>query len=306
MNGQRASPRVKTRIALHRYDSDPSLPQRDGVNLAHTEINRLLGSSLTPGVQAEFHEFDRLLRDPGYARDALNGVDCVLCNVGPHAHYYHALRERLSLNFRIVRDIKTALWSSYLLQESLCAPFLRPGDALLATSRYSRALVRRLFPHLGAHPIHLFEPVLASLPNPSPMSSGSRGREGVITLGHIGRLSEDKNVPQMVDLLIALNRIRPGRHRLVACGAVHSTSCDPARLARRISEATGRDDLFTYLPPIGHEEVLGLLRRFDYFLFFSTSNLEVLGRVLVEAAHAQVPVVAANHAAAAELVEARS
>lgn len=294
---------VPARIALHRFESDPSLPQRDGVNLAHTEINRLLGSVPPAEIRPEFHDFDRLLRDSGYARRVLDGVDCVLCNVGPHAHYYHAIRERLGLRFRIVRDIKTALWSSYLLQESLCAPFLRPGDTLLATSRYSRVLVRKLFPHLVAHPIHLFEPVLASIPEPTSRARKTALGKDFITLGHIGRLSEDKNVPQMVDLLIALNRIQPGRYRLVACGAVHSTSCDPSQFARRIREATGRADLFTYLPPVAHEDVVGLLRSFDYFLFFSTSNLEVLGRVLVEAAHAQIPVVAANHAAAPELVD---
>lgn len=294
---------MATRVTLHRFESDPALPQRDGVNLAHAEINRLLGSAAYPGLRVEFHDFSRLMRDGDYAAKALAGVDCVLCNVGPHAHYYHHLRERLGFDFRIVRDIKTALWSAYLLQESLCQPYLRDGDALLATSHYSRALTQHLFPHLRGGPIHLFEPVLAAPEERSaPPASRPRPDAAMTTLGYLGRLSEDKNFPQAVDLLIALDRKEPGRYRLVAVGAVHSASCDPGLVAERVRAATGRDDLFVYLPPVGHDRVAAVLAGFDYFLFFSTSNLEVLGRVLVEAAAAGVPVLAANHAAASELL----
>lgn len=297
---------MKTKVALHRFVSDPSLKQRDGVNLAHTEITRILGDSEHPDLVIEFHDFDLLLRDDDLARNTLEEIDCVLCNVGPHAHYYHAMRHRLGLGFRIVRDIKTALWSSYLLQESLCAPYLRPGDALLATSRYSRALTRRLFLHLANHPILLFEPVLSQYDAQASLHEPGSDDDGTITLGHIGRLSEDKNFPQMVDLLITLDRHAPGRFRLVACGAVHSPSCEPEKICARILAECGRSDLFTYLPPVAHEEVLQLIRQFDYFLFFSTSNLEVLGRVLIEAARANVPILAANHAAAPELLDKSS
>lgn len=297
---------MKTKVALHRFVSDPDLKQRDGVNLAHTEINRILGGSNHHDLLVEFHDLDQLLRDDTLAKHTLQEVDCVLCNVGPHAHYYHAIRHRMGLDFRIVRDIKTALWSSYLLQESLCAPYLRPGDALLATSKYSRALTRRLFPHLTAHPILLFEPVLSG-PEAQPKSTVSpRQIHQPITLGHIGRLSEDKNFPQMVDLLIALNRQAPGKYRLHACGAVHSSSCDPEKIAARVEAECGRPDLFHYQSPVAHDEVLPLFSGFDYFLFFSTSNLEVLGRVLIEAARAKVPILAANHAAAAELLDPSS
>ncbi len=295
---------MKTRITLHRFASDTSLTQRDGVNLAHSEINALLASPMARHLSVDFHDFDRLLRDESYARQVLTVVDCVLSNVGPHAHYYHLLRERFGLNFRIVRDIKTALWSCYLLQESLCQPFLRPGDALLATSNYSRKLTRQLFPHLQDHPIGLFEPVLSSCQfAPGPSRAHDRS---TVTLGHIGRLSTDKNFPQMVDLLLALDREEPGRYRLVACGSVHSPECEPTAIATRIYQQTGRDDLFTYLPPVAHHEAVKLLHSFDYFLFFSTSNLEVLGRVLVECAYAGTRILAANHAAASELVDRSS
>lgn len=293
---------MKTRVSLHRFESDPGLAQRDGVNLAHTEINHLMKNEAPGELDVAFHDFSRLVRDAGYARTVLDGVDCVLSNVGPHAHYYHHLREKLGLGFRIVRDIKTALWSSYLLQECLCAPYLRPADALLATSNYSRALTRHLFPHLQGAAIHVFEPVLASAADRERQGHPARAQAGPVTLGYVGRLSEDKNFPQIVDLLIDLDRGEPGGYRLVACGAVHSPSCDPVSCAARIEAASGRGNLFTYLEPVAHDAVVPLMRSFDYLLFLSTSNLEVLGRVMIEAAHAGVPVLAANHAAAAELL----
>ncbi|MGE0667279.1 MAG: hypothetical protein AB7O49_12040 [Sphingomonadales bacterium] len=293
---------MPVRLALNHFESDPSLEQRDGVNLAHTEITRLLAAAPHPGLDVTFHDFDRLLRDAAYARDILGPADCVLANVGPHAHYYHYLRQRLGLGFRIVRDIKTAIWSSYLLQESLCAPYLRPGDVLLATSHYSRVLTRHLFPHLQGAAIHLFEPVLAA-PGDSAGAPPVHPPMGeTVTLGYVGRLSEDKNFPQTVDLLIALDREEPGRYRLVACGAVHSPSCDPAAIAARVEAETGRPGLFEYRPPVPYDRVLPMMREFDYLLFFSTSNLEVLGRVLIEVAHEAVPVLAADHAAAPELL----
>ena len=295
---------MSTRVALHRFESDPALPQRDGVNLAHIEINALLASPLAGRVEAQFHDFDALMRSDAHALEVLKDADCVLCNVGPHAHYYHYLREKLGLGFRIVRDIRTALWSCYLLQEALCQPYLRPGDALIALSGYSRALTRHLFPHLRDHAVPLFDPVLATARRTPPLPR--RAHEGTITLGHVGRLSKDKNFPQMVDLLVSLDRQEPGRYRLVACGAAHSPGCDPAVVAEHVRERTGRSGLFTYIPPLPHDEAVGLYGTFDYFLFFSTSTVETLGRVLLEANHSNVPVLAANHAACAEMLDASS
>jgi glycosyltransferase involved in cell wall biosynthesis len=295
---------MKTRVTLHRFVSDKNLKQRDGVNLAHTEINELLTSQAPQSLDIHFHDFDKLLRDEKYARDTLTNVDCVLCNVGPNAQYYHFLREKYGLNFRIIRDIKTALWSCYLLQESLCEPFIRSGDVLLATSNYSRKLIRKLFPSLINHPIELFEPVLSleSFPENFVKKINSK----MITLGHIGRLSVDKNFHQMIDLLINLERVEPGRYRLIACGSIHSTECNPTNIAEHLFKVTGRRDIFVYLAPMENQDVINLLSTFDFFLFFSTSNLEVLGRVLIECAYKGVRVLAANHAAAPELVNSNS
>jgi hypothetical protein len=297
---------MTVRVTLHAYQSDPSLPQRDGVNISQAEIVAMLRQLATPDIRVEFHDFVRLCSDRRYAVDVLSQTDCVLSVVGPHAHYYHHLREQLGLEFRILRDVRTALWSSYLLQEALCQPLLHPGDALITPSRYARGLIRRILPHLRTHPIVVFESMFAAGETTAGSGVSGRRRHRQMTLGYVGRLSEDKNFPQLVDLLIRLNRDRPRGYRLLACGHVHSPSCDPRVLQARIRSLTGHSDLFEYHPARDHAEVWDLYHRFDAFLFPSTSNLETLGRVLSEASRCGVPILASEHAAAPELLPAEA
>jgi glycosyltransferase involved in cell wall biosynthesis len=292
------------RVTLHDYVTDPSLPQKDGVNLAHENIASLLRVARREGLQVTFHDFNRLATDREYATEVLSNTDCVVSNVGPHAHYYFHWRDQLGLDFRIVRDVRTAIWSSYLFQEHLCAPYLREGDVLLVASEYTRGIYEKMFPHLASLPTVRCYPMTVGFPAGMPPRASRRARaEGaVFTLGYIGRLSEDKNFPDVVELLIFLNRRHPGRYRLLACGDVHSPSCDPQQIRGCLADTLGAGDFFEYLPPRINGEIWELYRRFDAMVFPSTSNLETLGRVLVEASYAGVPVVCGEHAAAPELV----
>ena len=99
------------RVGAHDYRTDPLLPQKDGVNFAHENISALLKTADPSELAVEFHDFPRLLEDEDAAREALGRLDCVVSNVGPHAQYYFWLREKLGLDFRIVRDVRTAIWS---------------------------------------------------------------------------------------------------------------------------------------------------------------------------------------------------
>jgi glycosyltransferase involved in cell wall biosynthesis len=294
------------RIGAHDYRTDPLLPQKDGVNFAHENISALLKTAEVPGLSVEFHDFPRLLADEGAARAALVGLDGVVSNVGPHAQYYFWLREKLGLDFRIVRDVRTAIWSSYLLQEHLLAPLLRPGDTLMVASHYVWAVYLKMFPHLAGYPTELCYPLSVCFPKPRPGERTSRPLQpGVVTIGYLGRLSDDKNFPEIVELLIRLNREagEGPRYRLIACGDIHSASCAPERVAARIEGELGQGAWYEYLPARPNEEIWDLLERFDILLFPSTSNLETFGRVLIEAAYARVPVIAGRHAAAPELVD---
>lgn len=289
------------RITLHDYITDPGLPQKDGVNLAHENIAALMRGQADGPLQVTFHDFNRLLEDEAYARNILDHTDCVISNIGPHAHYYFYLREQYGLNFRIVRDVRTAIWSSYLLQEYLCAPLLQTQDILMVASHYTRGIYEKIFPNLKDQAILRCYPLTVAFPSSLPTRATKRSGDP-IDLGYIGRLSEDKNFPDLIDLLITLNRREPGGFRLLACGDIHSPSCHPDRLSQRLREALGPGDHFVHFPSRKNGEIWELYQRFDVMVFPSTSNLETLGRVLVEASYAGVPVISGAHAAAPELM----
>ncbi len=296
-----------TKIGLHDYRTDPLLPQRDGVNLAHENFAQLLRECDDPRLDVTFHDFGLLMSDRGIARRTLEPLDCVLANVGPHAHYYFWLREELGLDFRIVRDVRTAIWSSYLLQEHLVAPLLRDDDTLLVASNYTWAIYERIFAGLRNRPATICYPLSIAFPDERPGVRVPPSEKRLVVLGYLGRLSDDKNFPDLVDLVITLNRKSEGERqfRLLACGEVHSPSCEPAEVARRLEGELGPGEWFEYRPTIRNSEIWDLFGQFDYMLFPSTSNLETFGRVLIEASYARLPVIAGDHAAAAELVDPR-
>lgn len=163
-----------------------------------------------------------------------------------------------------------------------------------------------MFPHLANYPSVLCYPLGVSFPQPRP---APRPRwqisKGTITIGFLGRLSEDKNFFDIVELLIHLNREAPShlQYRLVACGDVHSPSCTHERIHEQITARLGDGDWYQYLPARPHSEIWSLFDRFDLIIFPSTSNLETFGRVLIEASYARVPVIAGRHAACPELVD---
>lgn len=291
------------RIALHDYRTNPALSQRDGVNLAYTEIARLLRRVDPDRLKIRFHDFVRLLADPAYARHELSGVDTVISNVGPHAHYYFYLREKLGLDFRIVRDSREAMRSNYMLQEHLAQPLWRDDDVVLFVSHYGRTVFSGFFPRLADTKTVVCYPFVGSFPERARVGPDVRERPGCrVTLGYVGRLSEDKNVPQLIDILIRLEQASPGRYRLAVLGDLHSPSCAPGLLAERIRQATGRSDLFDHRPPVQHSKVWDFYAEIDALLFLSTSNIETLGRVLVEGSYVGLPTIASRHAAASELL----
>jgi glycosyltransferase involved in cell wall biosynthesis len=290
------------RVTLHDYVSDPSLTQKDGVNLAHENIATLLRSAGDEELQVDFHDFNRLLGDDGYARRVLSRTDCLVSNVGPHAHYYFYLRERLGLDFHIIRDVRTALWSSYLHQEHLLRPYLREHDLLMVASRFTCGIYERMFPHLRDFRSIVCYPLTVAFPDQPPPRRPAAALGDTFTLGYVGRLSEDKNFPDIVELLIHLNRRGQRRYRLLACGDIHSDSCHPNIVRQRLARELGADSCFEYVPPRHNGEIWELYGRFDAMVFPSTSNLETLGRVLIEASYAGIPVVCGDHAAATELI----
>jgi len=290
------------KITLHEYATDPSLPQKDGVNLAHENIATLARQSDHPSLQFVFHDFVRLISDRNYALSVLSACDCVIANVGPHAHFYFWLREQLELSFIIISDVRTAIWSSYLHQESLCQPLRRPGDILLIASNYTRGIYEHLFPHLKAARIVHCYPLAVSFPLERPRKKLLIQSGQPLTLGYVGRLSADKNFADILTLLICLEKKFPGKYRLKACGDIHTPTFSEPQVRQYLVAQLGHSECYDYLPARSNTSIWPLYSDIDILLFPSTSNLETLGRVLVEASYARVPVVTGAHAAATELV----
>lgn len=279
---------------FHRFHSYAGHPGKDGANFAYTEVARLLGESSE--VRARPHDLVELFRSDEAAREALTGCDVVVATVGPHAYLYFYLRERLGLDFTIVRDARTALWNGYLQQEALSAPYLRPGDVLYHSSRYSLALYSMLFPGLAASTQAVCYPLLRWFPEELAGSWTGSGSSGPTRIGFVGRLTDDKNHSQAISLQRELGRRAPGAFELVAIGEG----------ARRGGPAGPPVPGYTWRPPVDRARLWQDYREMDVLFFPSTSSLETFGRVLVEASFIGTPVMASTHAAASELLPAES
>jgi hypothetical protein len=281
---------------FHSFRSYAGHPGKDGANFAYTEVARLLGDS--SGVRARPHDVVELFRSDEAAREALTGCDVVVATVGPHAYLYFYLRERLGLDFTIVRDARTALWNGYLQQEALSAPYVRPDDVLYHSSRYSLALYSMLFPGLAASRQAVCYPLLHWFPEELAGTWTGSGNGGPTRIGFVGRLTDDKNHAQAIALQRALNSRAPGAFELVAIGerakGGRSAVADPA--------VPG----YTWRPPVDRARLWQDYREMDVLFFPSTSSLETFGRVLVEASYIGTPVLASTHAAASELLPAES
>jgi hypothetical protein len=175
----------------------------------------------------------------------------------------------------------------------------------MVASNYTWAIYDHIFPGLRGHSTAICYPLTVAFPDDRPAPRDPPGKDQDFVIGYLGRLSEDKNFPCLVDLVIDLNRAgdRSRRYRLLACGDVHSPACQPDEVRHKIEDALGVGNWFEYLPPIDNDAIWNLLARFDCMMFPSTSNLETFGRVLIEASFARVPIVGGEHAAASELID---
>ena len=286
------------RISLNSYVTDPLLPQKDGVNLAHENITEIFKQLNDPELEVTFHDFNRIISDTDYAKAVLTTTDMVFSNVGPHAHYYFYLRHQLRLDFVIIRDIRTALWSSYLFQEHLCQPYLKANDVLMGSSNYVLGIYNKIFPHLAKVKKIKCYPLMDSFPKQKPVRKSACD---LFVIGYLGRLSEDKNFPDLIKLLIKLNK-QAKNYKMIACGDVHSETCDPDSLKELIANELGSDIYFEYRAACNNDAIWDILSEFDLMIFPSTSNLETFGRVLIEASYMGIPVIASDHAAAPELI----
>ncbi|MDQ5822820.1 MAG: glycosyltransferase family 4 protein [Chloroflexota bacterium] len=287
----------RVRVGIHLFHTYQQYNGRDGANLAYAEIGRLLNEDRR--VQLIPHDIVRLCTDDRVARETLACCDVVVATVGPHAYLYFYLRKKLGLSYRIIRDVRTALWNGYLLQETLVAPYLQPADSVIYSSAYSRDLFRKFFPNLAPYTQHICYPLMHWFPPHAELLAKRRASRSTFTVGFVGRLTADKNFSQALDLIAELETRQPGRFKLLAVGEGRVPYGDP-NLVR--SQLGSKSHAYTWLPPVDHGGIWGYYAGFDVVFFPSTSSLETFGRVIAEASYAGVPVVASTHAAASELL----
>lgn len=271
-----------------------------GAPLYYGEVARALWSVGSGFVPAP-HDLYELVANPEVAIRCLRRVDTVMCNVGPYAHIYHFLREKTGCSFRIVRDAQTAFWPPYLFQEQLCGPLQRPGDLLVVPSQYARSLYVHLFPEwLSFVNVVAIPPVGDPFPDIEPRPN----RRSLRRIGFLGRVAADKNFGDVLKVFAAARR-RCKDLSLQIAGPIYppTPGLSTAEDIFNFASAEGIDPASVrYVGSMPHSGVWSFLAGIDLLLSPAVSSNETFCRVLAEANHAGLPVVAAHHAAAGELL----
>ncbi|MFH1399776.1 MAG: glycosyltransferase family 4 protein [Candidatus Woesearchaeota archaeon] len=274
---------VLTRVSYGEYllDNEEFI---SGANLYYSEVSRLLAKSAKP------HNFADVLNGQ------LNFCDSVVCNSGPYAHIYHYLRKKHGLRFRIIRDVQ-ALLSSYLLQEVLCRDMLQPDDIVMFPSEYTRQLFIKIFPHINADNSCVCYPCMSFFPKVE------RRKHDGFNIGYVGRVGKEKNFEQLLEAFAIV--AKQSDARLLVAGRVEEQAFLPDNVKSWLRNKGVDPDRYVHFNNgafVPYEQVWEIYRDIDVLVFPSTANIETLGRVILEASSMGIPVVAAEHAAAPEVL----
>jgi glycosyltransferase involved in cell wall biosynthesis len=279
-------------------------PFIDGANLYSIENSKLIKEFNGSEFVAKTHD----IRDVLSGKESLlnlksDGV--VVSNAGPYAFAYHYMREKKGLKFRIVRDVQTSLWQGYLLQEKLCGQYTREGDAILFLSEFQRQLFIKLFPEsLNKGNTFVCAPFMHFFPeNPPKKESDYDG----LTLGWVGRVTVEKGFHNALESFISLKK-QMGKVRMIIAGGRTGKRFEKYIQSKLRKNGIGADAFIRLNNGMfePHALVWDAYKKFDIFLFPSVSTNESLGRVIVEAAYCNVPVIAAHYAAAPELLSKKN
>ncbi len=268
-----------------------------GANLYYNEVSQILNKQGFNHLN--FHD---VLNNPDIIKKIKN-KDTVITNCGPYAYIYHYLRKKHNLNFRIVRDVQAALWSGYLLQETLCSKMQQDNDIILFPSEYARQLYIKLFPHINKNNSFVCYPCMKFFPKIKRVKKPSDG----LTIGYLGRVSYEKNFKQLLEAFV--NVSKKINTKLLVAGRVEDTRFMPNNIKKMLNDKGIKPNNYTHINNGGYlsyNKVWELLQKIDLLIFPSTANVETLGRVILEAAHLNIPIIAAEHAASPELSDKKN
>lgn len=280
-------------------------PFVDGANLYSVENSKLITEFDGGYFKAQPHN----IRDVLSGRESLSKLkssDVVVSNMGgPYALAYHHIRDKKKLKFRIVRDVQTSFWQGYFLQEKLCGPYTREGDAVLFLSEFQRQLFIKLFPeHLNKENTFVCAPFMHFFPKRLPPKEVDY--DG-LTLGWVGRVTLEKGFHIALESFISLRKKLKNVRMIVAGGRtppkLEEWILSMLKKNRIPNDAIIRLNNGRFIP---HSSVWDAYRKLDIFLFPSVSHNESLGRVMIESAYCKLPVIAAHYAAAPEVLEKKN
>ncbi|MCU7912196.1 MAG: glycosyltransferase family 4 protein [Candidatus Thiodiazotropha sp. (ex Lucinoma aequizonata)] len=279
--------------------------QADGGALYYySEVSQLISEDKFAHASAEPHDIFQLCASSESEQSKfvqrLGHQDVLVSNIGPYAHLYHYLRERYDGSFRIIRDVRTSSWSGFLHQELLSGPLSRRDDAVIFPSEFSRRYFMQRFPDsLHDDNAMVCYPLTASFPSHVERTrSNHRYR-----VGYIGRLSNDKNFHQVLGIFARYYKDTNGKASLYLAGPfdANSTFRSKRAILRALKRVGVPADRITYLGNLAYREIWRFYANIDVLLFPALASVESMGRILIEAARARLPVIAATYAASPEL-----
>ncbi len=244
------------------YCVDPEFNEKTGATQYYNYISKLLKATPIKNLNDFFKT--------GIKR--LTERDTIVNTIGL-AQLFHYFRELYGLKFRIIRDVQTSLHASYILQEMLVQDFIKKNDMVLFPSHFTRQLYIKLFSHINENNSFVCYPILNSFPE-------VKREKPKFRYGYIGKVAPEKNFDAIIDFaLLTKEKI------LVAGSTSYPRSVFPKNIVF-----------------LGHiDNVWEFYKQIEVLLFPSTANIESLGRVVLEANHCNVKVIAAEHGASPEI-----
>ncbi len=267
---------------------------KDGALIGFADIERCAERTLGPpdneGTELTWLDVSMFLSDD--LAERLSRLDVIYGNCGPLTALLLFLRERHKLGFRVVREARTLGWIGYGFQEFVARSLARPDDTCAHVCPYSGRVwqgVRQAGADVHHYP--LLDKITVGPVDPS---------KSVLRCGYFSRLARHKGfhfVPAIIGKLRAANW---PIESLTTCGAIDdqtlfNDSCDALRQEGLAVDHSGQ---------ASHQEALSLMDQVDVVLFPSVSNIEAVGRTVVEAVARGKLVIASDYAGASDILPA--
>ena len=278
------------RLHMHNYHAANIDGIIDGAILMHREMTQ----RLLEQVEILWHNIYQ-------GESCLEGIqegDIVYSGIGPYAYLYHYWRERIGVDFRIIREVHTTFWSGYWTQEEVCQPLIRPGDYALFPTEYTRQVYMQYFDSIMVDNSATLYPILDRFPRKAPRKI----QLGYLRIGYLGALSLAKNFDQVLNIFVGCYHKSKAKVSLTIAGKSNHHQWSQVEVRKRLESKGVASQHIRMLEVITPQELDSFFSKIDVLLFPSTASRESLGRVVLEALAHGVPVIAADVGPTVELL----